>query len=198
MAATRLKHTTIWIPSRTVGERSLVNDPVLQLLPAARGGAPVALQRCSLEALPATRSAVVVFDARDVALMRVAWSLRPQRCDRVLEWIEPRAERLLALLTPYLWDRGPRLLAWLQALVAQRGELSSEEAARLPPLPAPSAPDARLGIEAPRVRRQAPTSEAQLPGAVAAPAAAPRAGTDTRPQRRRTQGRGGAGHGVRN
>ena len=71
MAATPLKHTTIWIPSRTVGERSLVNDPVLQLLPAARGGAPVALQRCSLEALPATRSAVVVFDARDVALMRV-------------------------------------------------------------------------------------------------------------------------------
>mgnify|MGYP007028616565 CR=1 FL=1 len=33
MAATPLKHTTIWIPSRTVGERSLVNDPVLQLLP---------------------------------------------------------------------------------------------------------------------------------------------------------------------
>ena len=30
----------------------------------------------------------------------------------------PRAERLLALLTPYLRDRGPRLLAWLQALVA--------------------------------------------------------------------------------
>ena len=71
MAATPLKHTTIWVPSRTVGERSLVNDPVLQLLPPARGGAPVALQRCSLEALPATRSAVVVFDARDVALMRV-------------------------------------------------------------------------------------------------------------------------------
>ena len=71
MAATPLKHTTIWIPSRTVGERALVNDPVLQLMPASRGNAPVTLQRCSLEAMPATRSAVVVFDARDVALMRV-------------------------------------------------------------------------------------------------------------------------------
>ena len=71
MAAAALKHTTIWIAPRSVGERSLVNDPVLQVRLGGRAGQSTALQRCSLEALPPMRSAVLVFDARDVALMRV-------------------------------------------------------------------------------------------------------------------------------
>ncbi len=71
MAAAPLKHTTIWVPSRNVGERAFVNEPVLQVAFAPRADAPFTVQRCSLAALPSMRSAVLVFDARDVALMRV-------------------------------------------------------------------------------------------------------------------------------
>jgi general secretion pathway protein L len=71
MAAAPLKHSVLWIPSRTVGERALINEPLLRLAQAGREGMGLAIQRCSLEALPAIRSAVLVFDARDVALMRV-------------------------------------------------------------------------------------------------------------------------------
>ena len=48
-----------------------IDDPVLQVRLGGRAGQSTALQRCSLEALPPMRSAVLVFDARDVALMRV-------------------------------------------------------------------------------------------------------------------------------
>ena len=40
MAAAALKHGIVWLPSRGVGERALVGEPVLQaLMPRAPAGA---------------------------------------------------------------------------------------------------------------------------------------------------------------
>lgn len=66
------RSAAIWLPPRTVGERALVNDPSLVvMLPATGGGQSARWGRMSLEALPALKSAVLVFDARDVTLMHV-------------------------------------------------------------------------------------------------------------------------------
>lgn len=71
MAAKTLKRTTfIWIPPRSVGERALVNEAVLlALVRDAEGEKRWA--RVSLEALPAMKSATLLFDARDVMLAPV-------------------------------------------------------------------------------------------------------------------------------
>jgi len=73
MAATSLKRSAaIWIPPRSVGERALAAEPsLLVMLPAADAPGGVRTSRVSLEALPAMRSAALVFDARDVALIPV-------------------------------------------------------------------------------------------------------------------------------
>ena len=71
-AAIAALHLGIAIAHIHGGERSgTVNEPVLQVAFAPRADTPFTVQRCSLAALPSTRSAVLVFDARDVALMRV-------------------------------------------------------------------------------------------------------------------------------
>ncbi len=71
MAATILKRTTvIWIPPRSIGERALATERVLlALIPDAKGAPRWA--RVSLEALPAVKSATLLFDARDVTLAPV-------------------------------------------------------------------------------------------------------------------------------
>lgn len=73
MAATSLKRSAaIWVPPRSVGERALAAEPSLLAMQAA-ADAPGGLRvsRVSLEALPAVKSAALVFDARDVALIPV-------------------------------------------------------------------------------------------------------------------------------
>ena len=69
MAATILKRSAVvWVPPRSIGERALASEPSLVLaLPGSEGGTT----RTSLEALPGLRSAVLLFDARDVTLMPV-------------------------------------------------------------------------------------------------------------------------------
>ena len=66
---------------------------------------------------------------RDVGLMRVAWSLRPQRCDRVLEWIEPRAERLAS----YPGTPGDVLARLLATCDVRVGRPVAQALARLAP-----------------------------------------------------------------
>jgi len=73
MATTLLKRTAaIWVPPRSVGERALAAEPSLvAMLPAPESSGGVRWARVSLEALPAMKSAALVFDARDVTLMPV-------------------------------------------------------------------------------------------------------------------------------
>ncbi len=73
MATTLLKRTAaIWVPPHSVGERALVAEASLVvMLPAPESSGGVGWARASLEALPAVKSAVLIFDARDVTLMPV-------------------------------------------------------------------------------------------------------------------------------
>ena len=73
MATTILRRSAaVWIPPRSVGERALVSEPSLLVVTASvDAAAGVRGSRTSLEALPALRSAVLVFDARDVTLLAV-------------------------------------------------------------------------------------------------------------------------------
>ena len=73
MATALLRRTAaIWVPPRSVGERALAAEPSLvAMLPGTREGAGERWSRVSLEALPAMKSAVLVFDARDVTLLPV-------------------------------------------------------------------------------------------------------------------------------
>lgn len=70
MAATLLKRSAaIWVPPRSIGERAFASEPSLVVMtPSGEGGA-VRCARASLEALPELRSAILVFDARDVTLL---------------------------------------------------------------------------------------------------------------------------------
>lgn len=71
MAATILKRSAvIWVPPRSVGERALASEASLLVsLPGNEGEAPRSA-RTSLDALE-LRAAVLLFDARDVALLPV-------------------------------------------------------------------------------------------------------------------------------
>ena len=73
MATTLLKRAgVIWAPPRSIGERALAAEPSLvAMLPAPASSGGVRWARVSLEALPAIKSAVLIFDARDVTLMPV-------------------------------------------------------------------------------------------------------------------------------
>jgi len=73
MATTILRRSAaVWIPPRSVGERALVSEPSLLVVTASVDAAAGARgSRTSLEALPALKSAVLVFDARDVTLLAV-------------------------------------------------------------------------------------------------------------------------------
>ncbi len=73
MAATLLKRSAaIWIPPHSVGERALAAEPTLvAMLPAPDASGGVRWARTSLEAMPSIKSAVLVFDARDVTLIPV-------------------------------------------------------------------------------------------------------------------------------
>lgn len=64
------KHeAVIWLPPRSIGERSFANEACLVVVHAA-GGRPRTI-RCSLDALPAVREVTLVYDARDVNLLSV-------------------------------------------------------------------------------------------------------------------------------
>ncbi|MCD6672733.1 MAG: type II secretion system protein GspL [Burkholderiaceae bacterium] len=107
MAAQVLKRgqAVVWVPPRSVGERQFASAPVLlAMLPAAvseqvggaasAAGHPVTVfgsasnaryARMSLDALPPLRQVTLVFDARDVNLLRVAVPpLSPPRLQQAL------------------------------------------------------------------------------------------------------------------
>lgn len=71
MAAALLRRSAaIWVPPHSVGERALAAEPsfvVMLPAPESRGG--VRWARTSLEAMPSVKSAVLIFDARDVTLI---------------------------------------------------------------------------------------------------------------------------------
>ena len=73
MATTLLRRSSaVWIPPRSVGERALVSEPSLVVIAGSLdAGAGARSSRTSLEALPSMKSAVLVFDARDVTLLPV-------------------------------------------------------------------------------------------------------------------------------
>ena len=73
MATTLLRRSSaVWIPPRSVGERALVSEPSLVVVAGSLdAGAGARSSRTSLEALPSMKSAVLVFDARDVTLLPV-------------------------------------------------------------------------------------------------------------------------------
>jgi len=115
MAAQVLKRgqAIVWVPPRSVGERQFASAPVLlAMLPAAvseqvggaasAAGHPVTVfgsasgarfVRVSLDALPALKQVTLVFDARDVNLLRVA--LPPLSAARAQQALPNLAEDLL-------------------------------------------------------------------------------------------------------
>ncbi len=70
MTATNIRkgESFIWLPPRSVGERAFATEPLLVALLLGPDGA--GYQRISLDALPALNSVTLLFDARDVALLR--------------------------------------------------------------------------------------------------------------------------------
>ncbi len=71
MAAKNIKknETVIWLPPRSIGERSFASEPSLvALIHDAEGPR---FTRLSLDALPAVRMATLIFDARDVTLIQI-------------------------------------------------------------------------------------------------------------------------------
>lgn len=149
MAAQVLKrgHAIVWIPPRSIGERQFASAPVLlAMLPAAvsqpvRGAASttahpvtapgstsaVRYARVSLDALAALRHVTLVFDARDVTLLRVvAPPLSPVRMQQALpnlveELLLQEAQSCACSLGPRVDDRH-RLVAvidraWLEFTV---------------------------------------------------------------------------------
>lgn len=71
MAAKALSRgeAVVWVPPRSAGERALASSPSLTVL-AAGAGDQVQMRRVSLESLPAVRQVRLVFDARDVTMLR--------------------------------------------------------------------------------------------------------------------------------
>jgi general secretion pathway protein L len=70
----------IWLPPRACGERALASSPSLLVMSGARLGAaqePLC-QRSSLETLPALRAVRLIFDARDVTMLRARLPRLPQ------------------------------------------------------------------------------------------------------------------------
>lgn len=125
MAATILKRSAVvWVPPRSIGERALASEPSLVLaLPGSEGGAT----RTSLEALPELRSAVLLFDARDVTLLPAMLPpLSGARLARAIpniveDFLLQDAQACAFALGPTLAD-GRRLLAvvdrgWLEFVV---------------------------------------------------------------------------------
>ena len=62
-------HATVWLPSRTVGERAFANDAVLWVAKTQSSGVGMSIERCSLEALTGLKSVNLIVDARDVTLI---------------------------------------------------------------------------------------------------------------------------------
>jgi general secretion pathway protein L len=108
MAATPLKHGLVWLPSRAGGERALVSEAVL--MACEPGQAPDALQpvRCSIDALPRMRSALLLVDACDVSLHAI--SLPPLSGARLLRALPNLLEdRLLQDASACAFALGPSL-----------------------------------------------------------------------------------------
>ncbi|HEY0879799.1 MAG TPA: type II secretion system protein GspL [Zeimonas sp.] len=150
MAAQVLKRgqAVVWVPPRSIGERQFAGAPVLlAMLPAAvsdqvggaasAAGHPVTVfgsasaaryVRVSLEALPATKQVTLVFDARDVSLLRVAVPpLSPARTQQALpnlveDLLLQDAQACAYAIGPRLDDTQQRLVAaidraWLEFVV---------------------------------------------------------------------------------
>jgi general secretion pathway protein L len=68
MATTKIKkgEALLWLPPRSVGERSFASEPCMIVL-SAEGG----YQRMSLEAMVGVRAVRLIFDARDVTISEV-------------------------------------------------------------------------------------------------------------------------------
>ena len=126
MAGSILKRrqAVIWLPPRAIGERSFGSDPVLRVaLPGVRltGTAAAAVpapadsasggagfDRLSLDALPPLERVTLVFDARDVNLLRV--SVPPLSAARTRQAIPHLVEEsLLQDASSCAWAIGPRL-----------------------------------------------------------------------------------------
>ncbi len=147
MAAQVLKRgqAIVWIPPRSIGERQFASAPVLLvMLPASvaeqAGGAaghPVTVSggvaaaryvRLSLDALPALKQVTLVFDARDVNLLRVTVPpLSPARVQQALpnlveDLLLQDAQSCACAVGPRLDDTQQRLVAvidraWLEFVV---------------------------------------------------------------------------------
>jgi general secretion pathway protein L len=70
MAAAALRHGIVWLAPRSAGERALVTEPLPAVCPPGQQAAALRPERASLEALPRMRTVALVFDARDVTLLR--------------------------------------------------------------------------------------------------------------------------------
>ncbi len=108
MAAQVLKRgqAVVWIPPRSVGERAFVSEQsLLVMLPEGSAGsleavsageqgpAGVRFVRTSLDALPPLRSVQLVFDARDVTLLRI--KVPPLSGSRLRQAVPNLVEELL-------------------------------------------------------------------------------------------------------
>lgn len=127
MAAQVLKRgqAILWLPPRSIGERRFATAPVLlAMLPAAVAGV-----RLSLDTLPALKQVTLVFDARDVSLLRVtmpplsAARLRQALPNLVEDLLLQDAQSCACAIGPPLDDKGARLVAaidraWLGFVVS--------------------------------------------------------------------------------
>lgn len=138
----------VWVPPRAIGERAFATEPaLLAMLPLAvsekvggganPGGVPVTVfgsastaryVRVSLDAMPALRSATLIFDARDVNLLQAA--VPPLSGVRLQQALPNAVEDLLLqdaqgcafALGPRVGGEGRRLVAaidraWLEFVV---------------------------------------------------------------------------------
>lgn len=71
MAAAVLRHGIVWLAPRSAGERALVTEPLPAVCPPGQMADALRPERTSLDALAPMRSVALVFDARDVTLLRV-------------------------------------------------------------------------------------------------------------------------------
>ena len=108
MAAKTIKksESVIWLPPRSVGERSFASEPSLVALVHDADGPRYT--RLSLDALPSVRQATLVFDARDVTLIHI--KLPPLSGARLRQALPNAVEdRLLQDPQTCLFALGPKV-----------------------------------------------------------------------------------------
>lgn len=63
-------HATVWVPPRTVGDRAFAAEPLLWVARPRGNRESGGIERLSLDALTGLKSVNLIFDARDVSLLR--------------------------------------------------------------------------------------------------------------------------------